>query len=130
MEITGRLTADAEVRKAKNGKDFTSFTIVVNDSYRTKNGELKETSDFINCTYWQSSKVADLLRKASVVTVTGRIFLNEYTGKDGNKYASLGFHVRGLKIVALWKSRGTSSGKGTIESRAAEAATTKDDLPF
>ena len=50
MEITGRLTADAEVRKTKNGKEFLSFTLVVNDNYKTKDGEFKQVAQYFNCT--------------------------------------------------------------------------------
>ena len=36
MEITGRLTADAEVRKTGTSKEFVAFTVVVNDYYKPK----------------------------------------------------------------------------------------------
>ena len=94
MEITGRLTSDAEVRKTKSKKEFISFTIVVNDYYKTKDGEKKEVAEYINCTYWQSTKIADILSKGSVVTVTGRIYLNEYKAKDGTHVANLAFHLK------------------------------------
>ena len=129
MEITGRLAADAEVRKTKTNKEFTTFTIVVNDNYKTKSGEIRESSEFINCTYWLSSKVSDVLRKASIVTVSGRIFLNEYTGKDGNKYASLGFHVNSLKIIAVPKGQ-IVRHQGVITNGGHKSELEKDDLPF
>lgn len=103
MEITGRLTADAEVRKVKGNKEVVSFTVAVNDSYKTKDGEWKEVAEFFTCSYWLNSKVADTLHKGTIVTVSGRIYLNEYTGKDGNKHASLCFHANGVKVIATAK---------------------------
>ncbi len=129
MEITGRLIADAEVRKTKGNKEVVSFTVVVNDHYKTKDGEKKEFSEFINCSYWLSSKIADALLKSSIVTVSGRIYLNEYQGKDGNNHANLAFHVNAIKIIATPKKNGTAA---TTKNEAAPvgAPETIDDLPF
>lgn len=128
MEITGRLTADAEVRKTKKGKELVSFTIVVNDSYKPKDGEEQKFEEYFNCSYWLSTKIAEHLVKASIVTVLGRVYLNEYKGKDGNQYASIAVHVDRIKILA----------KGGKKTNVAIAATTEatqsgdsiDDLPF
>jgi single-strand DNA-binding protein len=100
MEITGRVTADAEVRKTKNNKEVVSFTVVVNDYVKPKDGEGKEYEEYFNCSYWLSSKIADHLLKGSIVTVSGRLYLNEYKGKDGNNHAQLAFHANGIKIIA------------------------------
>ena len=43
MEITGRLTANAEVRETKGDKKVTGFTIAMNRSYM-KDGERVEIS--------------------------------------------------------------------------------------
>ncbi len=126
MEITGRLTADAEVRKTKNNKELVSFTVVVNDSYKPKNGEEQKFEEYFNCSYWLSTKIADHLPKGSIVTVTGRVYLNEYKGKDGNQYASLAVHVNHIKILAK------GGKKATVAAEPAIAGTpeNKDDLPF
>src|SRR5271170_8433537 len=100
MEITGRLTADAAIRKTTNNRELVAFTVVVNDYYKTKGGETKELSEFFNCSYWLTTKIADTLQKGCIVTVTGRVYLNEYKGKDGNQYAQLAFHVNSIKIIA------------------------------
>lgn len=127
MEITGRIVSDAEVKKTKTSKEVVSFTVAVNDSYKAKDGEWKDITEYINCSYWMSSKVADSLLKGTIVTVSGRIYLNEYTGKDGNKYANLAFHVNSIKIIATAKKKGEVK-----QAVGAEVGTpeTKDDLPF
>lgn len=127
MEITGRLTADAEIRQAKGNRELVAFTVVVNDYYKTKDGEQKEFSEFINCSYWLSTKIADSLLKGSIVTVTGRIYLNEYEGKDGKHYASLAFHANGIKILA---KGGRKAGANTAVPAAGANPENKDDLPF
>src|SRR5580658_6264370 len=106
MELTGRLTADAEVRKTTDNRQLVAFTVAVNDYFKPKNGEPKEFAEFFNCSYWLTTKIADSLQKGSIVTVTGRVYLNEYTGKDGNHHASLACHVNGIKILFMPKKNG------------------------
>ncbi len=126
MEITGRLVADAEVRKVKNNREVVSFTIAVDDGYKTKKGEWVEVTEFINCSYWVSTKVADVLLKGAIVTVSGRIHLNEFTGNNGNHHAYLAFHVNGVKVVAKAKRKEAVSQSTATES----TSETNDDLPF
>ena len=51
MEITGRLTRDAQVRNY-SGKDVVQFSVAVNDSYKNKDGERITKTEFFNCSYW------------------------------------------------------------------------------
>lgn len=130
MEITGRLIGDAEVRKTSNNRELVTFTVAVNDYYKTKSGEPKEVSEFFNCTYWLSTKIAHSLTKSSIVTVSGRVFLNEYEGKDGKHYANLGFHANGIKIIATSKRNNTSHQGTKKDTTPVGIPETKDDLPF
>jgi single-strand DNA-binding protein len=130
MEITGRVTADAEVRTTKNNKQVVSFTVVVNDYVKPKEGEGKEFEEYFHCAYWLSTKVADHLLKGSIVTVSGRMYLNEYTGKDGNKYAQLAFHANAIKIIAKAGKRQATNAQPVADTATAGKPETKDDLPF
>jgi len=130
MEITGRLTADAAVRKTTGNKELVAFTLVVNDYYKAKDGERKEVSEFFSCSYWLSTKIADSLQKSSIVTVTGRVYLNEYEGKDGKHYASLGFHANGIKIIATPRKNGDTQQAAKTEPAPAGTPEIKSDLPF
>jgi len=127
MEITGRLCADADVKSTGNNRQLVAFTVVVNDYYKTKGGEEKEFSEFINCSYWLSTKIADSLLKGSIVTVAGRIYLNEYKDKEGNHHANLAFHANAIKILAKGSRKGATTQASTEN---ANTGTTKDDLPF
>lgn len=127
MEITGRIVADAEVRKTKSNKDVVSFTLAVNDGYKDRNGEWKEQSEYFQCAYWQKSTVASVLRKGAIVTISGRIHLNEYKGKDGNKYANLAFHVNSVQVISGARKANLMSSE---VATTAAGNNTKDDLPF
>jgi single-strand DNA-binding protein len=129
MEITGRLTADAEVRTTGKGKELVAFTVVINDYYKPKEGEAQEFEEYFNCSYWLSTKIADSLLKGSIVTVTGRVYLNQYKGKDGEHHANLAFHANAIKIIAKGGKKATAAMPAAIEGATA-GNITKDDLPF
>lgn len=58
MDITGRLTWDAQVYTTPKDKQVVNFSVAVNDRYRNKQGERIEQTTFFDCSYWLSSKVA------------------------------------------------------------------------
>jgi len=126
MEITARLTANAEVKKVKD-KEVVNFTVVINDSYKTKDGKKKVFTTYIHCSFWQSTKIAQYLTKSTVVTVTGRIDVNSYKAKDGEFHAKLVFHTSRIKIIS-----GGLEGT-TIANRAGNTKVVLkeiEDLPF
>lgn len=76
--ISGRLTADVEVRKTQSGLSVASFTVAVQKD--------KEHADFIDCVAWRQS--ADFLgqftHKGDMVGVMGRLQKRDYQ-RDGQK---------------------------------------------
>jgi len=130
MEITGRLTADAEVRTTKNSKEVVAFTVVVNDYFKPKDGEPKEFEEYFNCSYWLSTKIADNLLKGSVVTVTGRVYLNQYKGKDGENHANLACHTDRIKIIAIGGKKKEATAQPVADGVGIGTPASKDDLPF
>ena len=125
MEITGRIAGDAQVKKTKDGRELVAFTIVINDHYKTKAGEKKDETTFINCSYWVSTKITAILKKSSIVTVTGSIGINAYKKNDGEFYAHLTFHCNYINLIGSVKNTIEPNGGGITN-----VGKPKDDLPF
>lgn len=123
MQITGRLTSDAKVKKTKDNREVVTFTLAVNDQF-TSQGEKRNETEFYQCSYWINTKAAQVLTKATVVELTGRVGLNAYKTHDNELNAFLTFHVNAFKILHKQKA----SVPETEVANAAEP--TKDDLPF
>lgn len=70
MEITGRLPKDAVVRKIEDGREVVRFSIVINDRYKTKGGEIKNITIFIDCSFWLSSKVINVYLLREVLSLS------------------------------------------------------------
>ena len=83
--LVGRLTRDPELRTSGSGNSFVNFTIAVNRSYASSNGERE--ADFINIVVWrkQAENVKNYLSQGSQVAVEGRIQTRNYDDKDGKK---------------------------------------------
>lgn len=128
MELTGRLTADATIATLTDERQVTNFTLVMNDRYKTKAGEKREVNTFIKCAYWVSPKVAEYLKKGSIITVYGRIGLDVYKNAEGEAKGSLTFHVNDIKFIASAAKSQASAEAAAV--KVAPTPETVDDLPF
>jgi single-strand DNA-binding protein len=124
MNIIGRITADAKVKKLKDGRELVEFSVAVNRYYKPKGQEKGVNSTtFFNCSYWISTKIAERLKKGSLVELVGGLTVNAYSDLQGNAKASLNFHVDGITIHQTPKSE-------TVVPASADITEPVDDLPF
>ncbi|WP_281229001.1 single-stranded DNA-binding protein [Flavobacterium aquiphilum] len=125
MEITGRITKDATVCKVNGDREVVNFSIAINDSYKPKGAsEFKKIVTYIECSYWLSSKIAQGLKKGTLVELFGRIGCNAYIGSDAQAHGSLTFHTSHVKILSFPKG---SQDNTTMETQSDKDP---DDLPF
>lgn len=82
--VMGRLTRDVELRYTQSEKPVASFTLAVERDY---SGSREKQTDFIDCVAWNgTAKFVDkYFGKGSMVIVSGRLQIREWTDKDGNK---------------------------------------------
>lgn len=83
--IMGRLTRDPELRRTGSGLAVVSFSVAVDRDYPNKDTGERET-DFINCVAWRQTGefVNKWFTKGSVIVVSGRLQMRNWTDKDGN----------------------------------------------
>ncbi|TLQ07592.1 single-stranded DNA-binding protein [Marinilactibacillus psychrotolerans] len=83
--LTGRLTAEPELKYTGSGTAVISFNLAVDRIFKNAQGE-RET-DFVNCVAWRKTAelIANNLRKGSLFGVVGRIQTRNYTNNDGKK---------------------------------------------
>ncbi|EFR42870.1 single-stranded DNA-binding protein [Dialister micraerophilus] len=87
VQVLGNLTRDPQIRATKTGRAVASFSIAVNRSYTTAQGEQRELTDFINVVAWGNlaEAVGNQLRKGTRVFVEGRYSTRSYETPDGQK---------------------------------------------
>ena len=81
--LKGNLTRDPEVRFTPAGNAKCTFGIAVNESWRDKDGNLKETTTFLDCQCWGKSGevIGERLRKGNPILIEGKIRQEEWDDK-------------------------------------------------
>ena len=130
MNITGRLTRNAEVRTLSNEKQVVNFSVAVNDSYRNRQGERVEQTTYFDCAYWITPNVARLLTKGTLVELTGRVSTRAWVNKDGEPRAGLNFHTSQIKLHGGSKRTETVEATAQSESNGFTTEGKEDNLPF
>ncbi len=110
MEITGRLVANATVRAVNADKKVTGFRVAVNRNYKSQ-GEQKQETAYIDCTYWRGEGIAPYLTKGMVVHLSGFMTAEPWISGDGEAMASLKFRTD--EINMLTRSAKNDTGKPT-----------------
>lgn len=99
--LTGRLTADPEVRYTTDEKPVAHFRVAVD----RKGKDGKRTADFYNCAAWGplAKLCGDYLKKGRLVAIEGRFSIRQYQDKNGNKRDWTEIVVNNLQMLDFAK---------------------------
>lgn len=102
--LIGNLTRDPNVTSTRSGKTLVRMTVACSESYRGRDGEMKEKTQFVPVTCWPPcSEIAQSFTKGDRILVMGRFTTSSYE-KDGQKrYYS--------EVTANYVGRMPGSGK-------------------
>ncbi|HGK8166895.1 TPA: single-stranded DNA-binding protein [Streptococcus pyogenes] len=108
--LVGRMTKDAELRYTPSQVAVAIFTLAVNRTFKSQNGERE--ADFINCVIWRqpAENLANWAKKGALIGITGRIQTRNYENQQGQR-------VYVTEVVAdnfqMLESRATREGGST-----------------
>ena len=135
--LTGRLTADPELKTTQSGISVTSFSVAVNRPYRT--GEEQQT-DFITVVAWRKTAefIAKYFKKGNMIGIEGSIQTRKYTDKNGNNRTAFEVVVNNAQFVESKRDSAASQGGEQPASFSNAGAddfsdlsdVSDDDLPF
>ena len=96
--LTGRLTADPELKTTPSGVSVTSFSIAVNRNY--KSGEEQQT-DFINIVAWRQTAefITKYFQKGTMIGIEGAIQTRRYQDSNGNNRTAFEVVVNNAQFV-------------------------------
>lgn len=83
--VMGRITRDLELRRTQDGTAVTSFTVAVDDDFKSKATGEKKTY-FLDVVAWrqQAEFACQYLSKGRMVVVEGKLTVRDWKDKDGN----------------------------------------------
>jgi len=88
VTIVGNLGKDPETFTFDNGTKKTSFSMAVTESYKNKDGERIENTEWINIVTWRGlAEVAEkYLSKGMKIYIEGKLKTRSWEDKEGKKH--------------------------------------------
>lgn len=133
--LTGRLTADPELKTTPNGVSVCSFDIAVDSGY----GDNKKTN-FIKIVAWRGSAefVAKHFKKGNMIGIEGSIQTRKYQDKNGNNRVAFEVVVNDVQFVESKKDKDVNISAGSPPQNFSNNSNDfadlgdvgDDDLPF
>lgn len=116
VALTGRLTADVELKTTPSGVSVCSFSLAVDSKYQ-KQGEERKAS-FINCVAWRNTAefINKYFKKGSMIGIEGEIQTRNYTDKDGKNRKVTEIIVNNASFCGSK----TENGESNINSQQSE----------
>lgn len=124
--LMGNLTRDIELRHLSGDQAVADVSLAVNRRFRTRDGESREETTFVDCTAWgrTAETMSKYLNKGRPVFIEGRLKLDQWEDREsGGKRSKLKVVIDNFQFV---DSPGGSSGGG---GRAPASAGVSADGP-
>lgn len=126
--LMGNLTRDPELRQIPSGQSVTNFTLALNRSYKSADGEWQEATDYIDVVAWGplGERVAQYVTKGRPVLVNGRLQSRSWE-QDGQKRSKVEVVAQDVTFLGgRGEGGGSNAGGGEFDQRPADE---KDEKP-
>src|SRR5436190_16707398 len=137
--LVGNLGRDPELRYTPQGTPVCSFSMATNERRRDRNtGENNDIVTWFRVTLWgrQAETASQYLQRGNPVYIEGRLRVEEYTDRDGNKRHSLEVNGTDMQFIAGGNGNGSGQASGGAKAQPQAPAEppptdlTDDDVPF
>ena len=83
VQLIGRLGKEPESKFTPTGKKVTHFSLAVSNRWKDKNGETKESTEWVNIEAWGrlGEVCQEYLKKGSLISLEGRLKTDKYETK-------------------------------------------------
>ncbi len=130
--LVGNLTRDPELKTLPSGSQVARLGLAVNNSYKSKDGNVVEDTLFIDADIFgkQAEAVDQYMSKGSSVLVEGRLRYHTWESQDGTKRSR--HDILAQRVVFMGsKSNGsnTTTNSKPVDQNDAEPVE-EDDIPF
>jgi len=120
--LVGRLGQDPELRYTQNGQAVASFTMATSESWRDKDGERQERTEWHRIVAWgnQAEFCGNFLHKGRLVYVEGRLQSRDWEDKEGQKRRTT--EIIAQKIQGLSRRENGEGGDEAADRRDEQEA--------
>ncbi|MSR44491.1 MAG: single-stranded DNA-binding protein [Phycisphaerales bacterium] len=141
--LMGNLTRDVELKHIAGNQAVAEIGLAVNRRYKTKEGEDREETTFVDCEAWgrTAEVMKQYLSKGRPVFIEGRLKLDQWTDKDGQKRSKMRVVIETFQFLGGPAGGGEGTGGGASRSVTASRSeqsgggeghvpTPEEDIPF
>lgn len=138
--LMGNLTRDIELKHIPSGMAVANIGLAVNRRYKSKEGENREETTFVDCEAWgrTAEVMQQYLAKGRPVFIEGRLKLDTWQDKDGSNRSKLKVVVENFEFIDSRGGGGGSSDSGGGQPAYSNAGSggghhepiADDDIPF
>ena len=143
--LMGNLTRDPELRVTPKGTSVCQIGLAVNRTYRDSDGNNREDVTFVDVDAFgkQAEVLAKYMNKGRPILVEGRLQLDSWESKTGEKRNKLKVILEGFQFVGSKSDGGDSSyenvsppsrksdmGNASASSGSVDEPDIDDDVPF
>lgn len=110
--LMGNLTRDPELRVTPKGTAVCQIGIAVNSQYKDKDGNSREEVTFVDVDVFgrQAEVIAKYMNKGRPILVEGRLKLDSWETKEGEKRSKLKVILDNFQFVGSGPGRGGEGG--------------------
>lgn len=132
ITITGRATADADLKYTPGGMACASFTVADNHSKKVNGEWVDDGATFLRVKVWkhQAEECAERVRKGTRVTVTGQLRQQNWETKDGEKRTTFEVNAQEVAITVPKSPPKESKPAEDPWGNAPASGTEFGDAPF
>ncbi|OIO32037.1 MAG: hypothetical protein AUJ18_05250 [Candidatus Hydrogenedentes bacterium CG1_02_42_14] len=131
--MMGRLTAKPELRYTPSGDAVTTLRLATSRRYKTKSGEDREDTCFIDASVWrkQAETCSEYLVKGQKVLVEGSLVMRQW--ETSSKEKRTNYEIQALRVLFMEKPRNASSASSDEKVSGGELPPPSEDeeeIPF
>ncbi len=135
--LMGNLTRDPELRYTPNGTAVAEFGLAVNRRWTGSDGEQRDETTFVDVNVWarRAEVITEYLRKGDPIFIEGRLRLDQWEGRDGQKRSRLrvvadNFQFIGPKRGADRPKTSKEAAPPPSEPEGEDVEVSDDEVPF
>ncbi len=135
--ISGNLTDDPRTNILENGTHVANFRIASNQRYRSRDGDWKDKTCFVDVVTWRqlAERVSSRLHKGSPVMIEGELQYTQWNAQDGSKRSRVEILARSVQMLEKTGDSGdrpsySGGSDGPPNPEPSDEPDYSDDIPF
>jgi len=131
--LAGNITRDPELRYTAGGQAVAKLGLAVNRKYKTKDGEQREETTFVDCTAWARAAeiICEYVKKGDPILIEGRLHYSTWEDKEtGAKRSKLEVVIDNFQFLSRGPGGQRSDAAGSSAKGDEMEPLSDDDIPF